>query len=155
MSSSVPYNISLFDTSRNQQEVHIYDVACPETPCLRLGDSSRHTSRSEGVLKATFLPSSSAAKSCSTHILTGGNYGTVRLWTIVSKPQSSRQQQKSSNLSAKCQWSIPVFGSKGGEGVCDMMVLPSTTPSLNNDQMIQPSSMKKYSNTTLPIATWR
>lgn len=117
----------MLSLSSNRQEVHIYDLASPKAPCLRLEDS-RQSSRSEGVITTTFVqPSSSAAKSSSsTHLLTGGSYGTVRLWNIMSKPNSSRQQRRGDSLSSKCLWSIPVFGSKG-EGVCDTMVLPSTT----------------------------
>ena len=81
-------------------------------------------------MKTTFL-----ASSTSTHILTGGNYGTVRLWMIP------RSQGNSSinNLNAKCLWSIPAFGSKG-EGVCDMMALPTESCS---DQITPKSSTTK------------
>ena len=115
---------------RNQGEVHIYDVASNKTPlpCLRLGDSSNHqSSRSEGILRAIFLPPSTTS---ATQILAGGNYGSVRLWSISSPPRQQQQQQQStsiSNLNAKCQWSVPVFSSNG-EGVCDMMTLPSILP---------------------------
>ena len=108
----------------NQGEVHIYDIASNKSPlpCLRLGDEQQRQSRSEGILKAIFLPS--GAKS-STQILAGGDYGTVRLWTI---PTPRKRKTSISNINAKCQWSIAVFGSNnGGEGVCDMMTLPSDT----------------------------
>ena len=103
----------------------MYDVARPERPCLQLVDAP---SRSlEVVRKAIFVPCS-AKSSSALQMLTGGNYGTVKLWSIVSKPPSSpKQLTKTGNLTAKCLWSAPVFGSKGGEGVCDIIVLPSTT----------------------------
>ena len=112
---------------RNQGEVHIYDVASNKTPlpCLRLGDSSHQSSRSEGILRAIFLPPSTTS---ATQILAGGNYGSVRLWSISSPPRQQKHQSTSiSNLNAKCQWSVSVFGSNG-EGVCDMMTLPSILP---------------------------
>ncbi|KAL7538722.1 hypothetical protein ACHAXR_008756 [Thalassiosira sp. AJA248-18] len=125
---------------RNQQEVHIYDVASAQSPIpfLRLGDSRQ--SRSEGILKATFFPSSTKSSSANIHgvtnIITGGNYGTVRLWSI-SRPQSKQQGSPSSisNFNTKCLWSTLVFESKG-EGVCDMIVLPSESC---NDDRIKPA----------------
>ncbi len=105
---------------RNQREIHFYDTASEETPipCLRLLDTRR--SRSEGIPKAVFLPPLSS--STSTQILTGGNYGTVSLWTI---PQNRlrHRAESISKLGAQCIWSVPAFAPKE-EGVSDMMVLP-------------------------------
>jgi hypothetical protein len=105
---------------RNQREIQIYDTASEETPipCLRLRDT--RNSRSEGVPKALFLPLISS--STSTQILTGGNYGTVSLWTVPQNRPRHRAESIS-KLGAQCIWSIPAFASKD-EGVSDMMVLP-------------------------------
>lgn len=58
-------------------------------------------------------------------IITGGAYGTVRLWSIPSKKQGGKRRRRCciSELNAKCVWSIPVFAK--GEGVCDMLLLPA------------------------------
>ena len=135
--------------SRNQQEVHIYDIGSEQTPlpCLRIGDSRQ--SRSEGTLKALFLVPPSQSHSSSTkssfasptQILTGGNYGTVRLWNIPKPTQQPRNKPPSiSSLNAKCMWSIAVFGSNG-EGVCDILSLNSEPRDNNKDPSIQPSTV--------------
>ena len=112
--------------------MHIYDIASNKSPlpCLRVGGvdltaPSRpraSSSSSEGILKSIFISSKSNKK---TQVITGGNYGTVQLWTIP--------QKIGSNINAKSQWSISVFGN--GEGVCDLLSLPllsSSSSSLNN-----------------------
>ena len=110
----------------------MYDVASSKSPlpCLQLGDyrtPNASVTRSEGVSAMRFLSTLSKSSS-STSLLTGGTYGTVRVWTIPKV-----RQQSISSLNAKCLWSISVFGTRG-EGVCDMMVLPfSTTPNSNPD----------------------
>ena len=154
-SSLMPASIYFF---RNHPEVHVYDVACPAAPCLRLGDSSHH-SRSEGVLKAAFLPSSSSSARRPSALLTGGNYGTVRLWSITFKPQprqnKQRQRRSTSNnggngaLTAKCQWSVPAFGPEGRQGVCDILVLPSPTPAAASS--LQSTSSSNNANEKKPL----
>mmetsp|Transcript_21330 Transcript_21330/g.44355 ORF Transcript_21330/g.44355 Transcript_21330/m.44355 type:complete len:380 (+) Transcript_21330:1-1140(+) len=65
-------------------------------------------------------------------ILTGGAYGSVRLWSIT-----ETRQKPLNNFNAKCLWSISVF-SRREEGVGDMAILPccssrkADTPSANN-----------------------
>ncbi|KAL9189022.1 hypothetical protein ACHAXT_011512 [Thalassiosira profunda] len=104
----------------NQQEVHLYDVnsSAESPPCLRLAEAGH--SRSEGVLASAFLPAT--RRSLPLQMLTGGNYGTVRLWSIP-RPQ---KQQGIDGVSAKCVWNIAAFGSTG-EGVCEMKTLPSAS----------------------------
>ena len=124
-------------------ELHIYDLSSEETPlpCLRIGDQ-RAQSRSEGIQKAIFLPrpqspssskSNGAAACAAARILTGGNYGTIMLWTI---PKARRRGQSMDDLNARCAWSLRAFASRG-EGVCDMLCLPSEQPNGRNN--LEPS----------------
>ncbi|KAL7534600.1 hypothetical protein ACHAWF_004882, partial [Thalassiosira exigua] len=104
----------------NQHEVHMYDVASSQTPLpfLRLGDSQH--SRSEGISKAMSLPSGS--KCHAGLVLTGGTYGSVRLWAIAKPPKAKRRPTIGDHV-AKCVWSVDAFDTKG-EGVSDATVLP-------------------------------
>ena len=138
----VPHNL-IYPQLSNQSEVHIYDIASNKSPlpCIRVGGvdltaPSRpraSSSSSEGILKSIFISSKSNKK---TQIITGGNYGTVQLWAI---PPTI-----GSNINAKSQWSISVFGN--GEGVCDLLSLPllsSSSSSLNNTKKQKQQLLKQ------------
>lgn len=129
----------------NKSEIHLYDVASSTVPppCLRLGESfssrgrngmGTQQQRSEGVLSMRFisLPTKGGGKSSlsgNTQIITGGAFGSVRLWSIPSTKQAGKRRRRCciSEVNAKCIWSIPVFGSSG-DGVSDMLILPVTSP---------------------------
>ena len=129
----------------NKPEIHLYDVASSKSPppCLRVGASFTSQSghivrtqqqRSEGVMSMRFVHSpdkddgriSSRGRKVGTLILTGGRYGTVRLWSISPTKQTSKRRRSCciSEMNAKCIWSIPVLGSKG-DSISDMLILPA------------------------------
>lgn len=129
----------------NKSEIHLYDVASSTVPppCLRLGESfssrgghgmGARQQRSEGVLSMRFIrpPTKADGKSSlsgNTQIITGGAFGSVRLWSIPSTKQVGKRRRRCciSEVNAKCIWSIPVFGSSG-DGVSDMLILPEMSP---------------------------
>ena len=129
----------------NKSEIHLYDVASSKLPppCLRVGESSSsrggngmgtQQQRCEGVLSMRFIhsPARGDGKSSwsgGTQIITGGAFGSVRLWSIPSTKQVGKRRRRCciSEVNAKCMWSMPVFGSSG-DGVSDMLILPVLTP---------------------------
>ena len=132
----------------NKSEIHLYDVASSKVPppCLRVGESSsrgangmgrQQQHRCEGVLSMRFIhsPANKNGKSSlsgSTQIITGGVFGSVRLWSIPSTKLVGKRRRRCciSEVNAKCIWSMPVFGSSG-DGVSDMLILPLHTTSIS------------------------
>ena len=125
----------------NKSEIHLYDVASSKVPppCLRVGESSfrgangmgrQQHQRCEGVLSMRFIhsPAKKDGKSSlsgSTQIITGGVFGSVRLWSIPSTKLVGKRRRRCciSEVNAKCIWSMPVFGSSA-DGVSDILILP-------------------------------
>lgn len=140
----------------NRSELHIYDMASDMSPlpCIRLGDL-RHSMHlvPEGVTKALLLPKkirSTCPTLAITQILTGGNRGTVRLWTIPTTSQKQQQQQRRRHVGTtssicdfgvpKCAWSFSPFGDPGNvtcEGICDMLTLGPNYDD-NDDELLDP-----------------
>ncbi len=127
----------------NKSEIHLYDVASSSVPppCLRLGESfssrgghygmGNQHQRCEGVMSMKFIRPPKGGKSLSgnTQIITGGAFGSVRLWSIPSTKLVGKRRRRCciSEVNAKCIWSIPVFRSSG-DGVSDMLILPVMSP---------------------------
>eukprot|EP00970_Alexandrium_tamarense_P012256 scaffold2849_cov203-Alexandrium_tamarense.AAC.9 len=78
--------------------------------------------RAEGVSTMRFVSCPKRKKSSTTGLLTGGSYGTVRLWTVP----KAKEGLSIGSLKAKCQWAVSAFGSKG-EGTSDLIILPSAS----------------------------